>query len=329
MRVIAGLACVLALATAPEATPSQPLVREAYLMGTHVSLATWADDRASGLATLNTALGVLENAEAELSTWHADSAVSKLNRHAVGRPFALRPPLCAMLRVLFEWHAATAGTFDPAIGRLTDAWGIHAEGRVPPPAILREARAASGLSLFAFDLSRCEMTRRGDATIDVGAFGKGEALDRVERALGRVAWMINLGGQVSVHGAPPGEQGWRVAIAHPRNRQDAALDVVFSEGSLSTSAGSERDLFVDGRRVSHHLDPRTGEPATYDGSVTVWHRRGLVADILSTALFVMGPDEGLEWAQRRGIAACFLQPRANGSLKRMMTPSFERLIVKP
>jgi thiamine biosynthesis lipoprotein len=237
-----------------------------------------------------------------------------LNRQPVGRPFQVPDGLCTSLSNIFVWHAATAGTFDPAIGRLTDAWGIHAGGRVPPADILRDARAASGLALVEFSHPQCEVTRLADVALDVGGFGKGDALDRAARALGDARWMIDLGGQVSVNGAPPGERGWHVAIAHPRNRERPVLDVRLASGSLATSGGSERDVEVDGRRVGHILDPRTGEPASFDGSVTVWHERGLAADVLSTALYVMGPDDGLTWAESRNLSAVYLVPTADGDI---------------
>ena len=311
-----GVALGLALAAATGiATGQHELVsRDVFLMGTRATLAAWAPDRRSGLATLDTALDALEAAEAELSTWRGGSAVSRLNQQPPGRPFPLSSALCASLADIFVWHAATAGTFDPAIGRLTDAWGIHAGGRVPPAPILRDARAASGLALLELDQAGCTVTRLGDVTIDVGAFGKGDALDRAAAAIEHGNWMIDLGGQVSAQGAPPGEVGWRVAVAHPRDRPRPWMTLSLSNGSLATSGGSERDLEVGGRRVGHVLDPRTGEPAPFPGSVTVWHPRGLVADMVSTAMFVMGPDEGIPWADSRHIAACYLVPRADGGV---------------
>ena len=73
------------------------------------------------------------------------------------------------------------------------------------------------------------------------------------------------------------------------------------------------------------LDPRTGRPATFDGSVTVWHERSIAADALSTALYVMGPEDGLRWAEARGVAACYLIPE-RGALRVEMTRAFRRLL---
>jgi thiamine biosynthesis lipoprotein len=325
------VAAILALALVPPglaargAADGEMVVRDAYLMGTRVSLAAWATDRAEGLRTLERALQLLETTEAELSTWRADSAISGLNRHPVGSAFELPHDLCGTFAALYEWHAATAGTFDPAIGPITDAWGIHAGGRVPPPHILREARESSGLDKLTFDGARCTVTRRADVRVDAGGFGKGDALDRVERALRDGPWMADLGGQVSVHGRPGGRP-WQVGVAHPRDRHRALLYLQLSEGSLATSGASERDLAVNGRRVGHILDPRTGEPAAFEGSVVVWHRRALAADILSTALYVMGRDAGLAFAERRRVAACFLVPAADGTVRIDATAAFRELM---
>lgn len=323
-------AAVAALALASAVLPVhalEPTTREVYLMGTRARLVTWAATRAEALDILDAAVRVLENAEAELSTWRPGSAVSRLNRHPLGQPWQSTPGLCEALPALYRWHAATAGAFDPAVGRLTDAWGIHADGRVPEPAALAAARSASGLHRLDFDRERCQVTRRGDVTLDVGAFGKGDALDRVARSLGEAAWLIDLGGQVSVNGTPPNQAGWQLSVAHPLHRDRPWLDVRIREGSLATSAGSERDLTVSDRRVGHILDPRTGQPATFTGSVTVWHRSGLAADALSTALFVMGPDGGLRWAEARGIAACYLIPHPDGRVVVRTTGAFRPLIV--
>ena len=302
--------------------------RSAYLMGTRVRLLVWDGSRAGGLARLEGALTTLEQTESELSTWRDDSAISALNRSPVGTPWPASPAICHLFAALSEWQALSGGAFDPSIGRLIRAWDIHGEGRIPSTEDLAHARASSGFRHLDFDAVHCTVTRLADVAIDVGAFGKGEALDRLEQWLGDQPWMVDFGGQVSVHGVPPGLSGWPVSIAHPLDRQRAYVEVTLPAGSLSTSAGSERDLVVDGRRISHHLDPRTGGPAAFDGSVTVWHRRALVADILSTALFVMGPDDGLRWAESRGIAACYLVPDGHGEVWMRATAAFRRTVLR-
>lgn len=171
---------------------------------------------------------------------------------------------------------------------------------------------------------RCTLTRLAEVTLDAGAFGRGAALDRVRRVVEGTpgAWLADLDGQVAVGGGP-----WPVALAHPEHRDRSALDLRLSGGSLATSGGVVRDRTLkDGVRIGHVLDPRTGRSVVRRGSMSVWHPDALAADALSTALQVMGPEEGLRWAAERGIAACFLMPddRAGGKVVMLPTPEFRR-----
>jgi thiamine biosynthesis lipoprotein len=282
--------------------------RQAYLMGTVATLVTYAPTRELALSRLERILETLEATEAELSTWRPDSAVSRLNHAPLGHPQVLSPSLCRLFGELTFWHHYTGGLFDPALGRLLEAWDIHGVGRRATPEQIDAARARSGWGQFSLDLASCSLVRQTDATVDPGGFGKGEALDRVRTVLGGPSpTLVDLGGQVMAYGRPPNDPGWRIGIAHPRQRDLVVATVMLRGGSLSTSGGSERDLAVDEGRVGHILDPRSGRPANGDWSVLVWHPRALAADILSTALYVMGPDQGLGWAERRGVAACFLR----------------------
>ena len=315
------------------AEPSSPgrqagmlLEHSVYLMGTRATARVWAADRQDGLSRIDAAIEVLTGTERELSTWMPDSQLSELNRQPLNVPWHASAPLCTLLLAVADWHRTTNGTFDPAIGALLDAWDVHGEGRVPSASELAAARDASGFRHLDLDPSGCMVTRRRPVRLDPGAFGKGEALDRAARVLAGRPWMLDLGGQVSVEGAMPGENGWRVAIAHPHDRSRAVLDIMMKSGSLSTSGGSERDRFAAGRRISHHLDPRTGEPASFGGSVSVLHPSGFVADVLSTALYVMGPEKGLRWAEARGLAACYLEADAAGRVSPAMTAAFRPLV---
>jgi thiamine biosynthesis lipoprotein len=318
--VIRAAGAVLVAASTLAAAP-QLYQRQVYLMGTEARLAVYAPDRPRGIADLETALEALEKTERQLSTWQENSLISRLNRTPAGNRWRADELMCALFADLYEWQHTTGGTFDPAIGALTAAWKIHEGGTLPTDFQLDAARRRSGLQHLDFDRQQCTLTRRIEVTLDVGAFGKGEALDRAARALSGTAWMIDLGGQVAVGGTPPDGKPWIVALAHPADRQRVITQVPLSAGSLSTSGGSERDLRVGNTRVGHILDPRTGRPAPFDGSVTAWHERALVADILSTALYVMGPEIGLGWAAAQGYAAAYLIPEA-GAVRVSATPAF-------
>ena len=322
----AVLVC-LGVAAYRHSPPPVRVERTVVLMGTRATFVAVAADRAAGLARIERMVRAVEATEAELSTWRDDSALSALNRQPHGTPFSVSPPVCELLGRLEGWRRATAGAFDPAIGSLIDAWGLRDAGRRPDDEELRAAAARAGWPLLGFDREPCTVTRQADVTLDAGGFGKGEALDRVRAAESghSGAWLIDFGGQVAVSGGAA-DSVWPVALAHPTRRGSPVAEVSLAGGSLATSARSERTITLDtGVRVGHILDPRSGIPINRSASVTVWHQDAFTADVLSTALYVMGPDAGLEWATARDLAACFIAPLAGtDEVSFRATPAFER-----
>ncbi len=280
--------------------------RQVYLMGTRATLVSWEPSHVMAVAALDRMLAMLELTDRELSTWRDESLLSQLNRRPVAESWDAPVGLCDLLVELSAWTQLSSGAFDPAVGSLIDVWGIRDAGPLPSRSAIEVARARAGIDRFAVQTSPCSITRLADATLDAGAFGKGVALDRVA-SLGE-SGVVDLGGQLAVFGRPPGG-GWPVRIAHPRNREMPAFELVLTGGSLAVSGGSERDRWVDGEWVGHIVDPRTGQPVSRSLSVAVWHERAMAADVIATALYVMGIDEGRAWAEAHGIAACFLVPR--------------------
>lgn len=281
--------------------------RVSYLMGTRARLVVETPDRTAGLRQLERMLQILEQTEHELSTWRDDSLLSQLNRHPLGHPLALSPHICELLDEIGRWQRETGGAFDPAVGTLLDRW--MSDDEAPPDLSVRPV-AAAGFERLARERNPCTVTRLENVRLDAGGFGKGEALDRVAHRLDEDlsgAWMVDLGGQVSVSGVPA-QGSWTVAVAHPSDRTRTVVEFPLRAGSLAVSGGSERDRWVAGARVGHILDPRSGLPITRRGSVVVWHEEALAADVLSTALYVMGEDAGLAWAEARNIAVCFVTP---------------------
>ncbi len=153
----------------------------------------------------------------------------------------------------------------------------------------------------------------------------------VLRKAGVQSAVLDLGGQVLAVGTDSEERPWRVPVAHPRERGRAVAELGLSDVSASTSGNSERGRDVGGRRIGHILDPKTGEPATDFGSVTVVASSGLVADILSTAFFVLGPERGLALSAKlrgEGVAneVLFLVERG-GALDAVSSPGFSSYLL--
>ena len=302
-------------------------------MGTTLRAEVAAPNRELALAAVQAAFDSVAVLESVLSTWRDDSEIERLNRARPGDGVAVSPTLARLLDEASRWAAATGGAFDPAVGALTDAWDLRGRGRVPAPAALARALAATGMAQFAMaglDGPSATAARRSAAAwLDTGGFGKGAGLraaSTVLRRAGVVSASLNFGGQVALFGPGPASGAWVVPVADPGERLTAVAALQVRDASVSTSAQSERFVEIDGRRYGHILDPRTGRPVEAWGSVTVVASDAAVADMLSTALFVLGPVAGPRWASRHEVAALFLVRRPEG-LEVRPTPAIRPLLV--
>jgi thiamine biosynthesis lipoprotein len=307
LSLIGGLAVGTLLATAAARIDDHRfrVTRARSAMGTVLEVDAFGADRASTEAAVAAAFRAADEVERRLSNWRADSELSLAN--ATSRPFSLTPRTFRSLWVALSLARETDGAFDPTVGAVTEALGLT--GREPDP---RRARPeAVGWKKARLDARTHTLffTTAG-GSIDSGGFGKGEALDRalVElRRHGVAAARLNFGGQISLFGTGALRRADLddVSVAEPRSGSAREL-CRFSPGdrSVSTSGVSERP--------GHIVDPSTGAAAPFAGSVTVVADTGIRADALSTALFVLGPQSGIAFADRRGIAALFVVPCGRG-----------------
>jgi len=312
--------------------------RSVLAMGTMLRIEVAAPERATALAASERAVAAIEAAEVRLSTWRNDSELAALNQAPAGTAVRLTPRLADDLSQARDCFAMTAGAFDPTLGALVDAWGLRHEGRWPSATMLQRARRDTGMAYLELD-GRMAMRKRAGLRLEEGGFGKGAGLKDALAALAhdpQVSWaLLDFGGQVAMLGTTPPGVPWTVEVADPRDRGHAVLTLRLGDptpglgagkaaaparASFATSGNSERAVVRAGRRIPHLLDPRSGRPATDFGSLTVWASDPLLADCLSTGLYVMGPDAALAWAAAHpGIEALALITE-DGSLRARATP---------
>jgi thiamine biosynthesis lipoprotein len=265
-------------------------------MGTRLCLSLQAGTRSQALAASEAAIRAVSAAEGRLSTWRTDSELSRLNACPAGEPFQLSEQTAAELRTAVRWWEATGGVFDPGVGSLCIAFGLRTGGRIPTSGELARAREGSGLRHLRLQGNEAVRLHPG-LVLDEGGFGKGAALDRAcaaAVAAGASELRLDFGGQILVAG---GRQE-RIALAHPRHRDEPLCELWLQDGSAATSGNSERGVSVAGRRIGHLLDPSTGAPAEDWGSLTAVAEDALSADCLSK-LFAAGPDAALRFAAGR------------------------------
>jgi thiamine biosynthesis lipoprotein len=315
--VLACLAGVeLARALPRAAAPAAPVIveRELLAMGTALRIGVAGDDREAALRASEAAVQAIASAEARLSTWRADSELARLNAAPAGQPLLLSAETAAELGAAMRCGRATGGAFAVAAGRLVDLWDLRGAGRIPEAGELADALPASTPDAWRLGDGRA-VRRHPDVRLEEGGFGKGAGLDRAVAALraapGLTAAWLDLGGQTAFVGAGP----WAVRVADPGQRQRPVVELLLDGGSLSTSGNGQRARRVAGRTLGHLLDPRTGRPAEDFGSLSVWAASALVADCLSTGLYVLGPDAALAFAAEHPGVEVLALVRGPGGLE--------------
>lgn len=241
------------------------------------------------------------------------SDIARLNANAGKEKVSLSEETYQLLEFSKEVSAFTNGCFDITISPVVKLWGFtEEEHHVPTEEEIKEAMAyvdESRLTLSGEDHTAYLETE--GMAVDLGAIAKGYTSDAVSALLrdkGVTSAMISLGGNLSCIGTKPDGTLWEAALANPLNTEDYVGLFAVSDCSLITSGGYQRYFEQDGKRYHHIIDPATGYPAESGLlSVTILSENGTKADALSTALFVMGMDQGLEfWRQSDDFEAVFI-----------------------
>jgi thiamine biosynthesis lipoprotein len=281
-----------------------------------------ADDYARGAEAALEALDRVEQLEAQLSVFRADSEVSQINRTAADGPVEVEPGLFALLELAADLHRATQGAYDITAGPLWEAWGFaRRQGAVPSPQQLAEAAARVDGRLIELDSGRRTIHfLRPGMTLNLGSIGKGYAVDCCARRLlesGLTDFLIH-GGHSSVlaHGAigTAGEApGWLVGLRDPLHPEHRAGQLRLMDQALGTSGAQFQSFRHRGRRYGHILDPRTGWPAEGVLSATVLAPNAARADGLSTAFYVLGPEGARAYCGEHPEVAAVLFTPAQGT----------------
>jgi FAD:protein FMN transferase len=307
-RVIVIVAAMAWVAACSTPAPSQPqktaqiVERARVAMGSELRLTAWTTDEAGTIAAFEHIFDDFDYLDRTLSVWHQTSEVVRLNAAAGDHPIAVRPEVLEVLQAAQQVSVWTNGKFDVTFGALSGLWKFDhdQDNRVPSP-----KDVAAQLPLVAFEALEIDAAkgtaflRRRGMRAHLGGIGKGYAVDRAAAMLRSHAindFMIQAGGDLYGSGRH-GDRPWRAAIRDPRGEGVfAAMDLI--DTTFSTSGDYERSFVDGGRRYHHILDPDTGQPARGSRSVTIVARRAVMADGLSTGVFVMGPDAGMALIER-------------------------------
>lgn len=245
------------------------------------------------------ALELLDDIEAELTVYRKDSEISRINALGFDGPVIVKPSTFRLIEKSTQWSRRTGGAFDVTAGPLVKAWGFtERRGRKPTPDQVLKAKECVGFEHVRLvqEANSVQLMRPG-MELNLGAIGKGDALDRLAQALaekGLNNFLIH-GGNSSV--LARGDQidgsgdGWAVGLAHPTKSGSRLAGMRLRNQAISTSGSGKQFFHHRGRRYGHVIDPRSGYPAGELLSLTAMAPLAVDAEACSTAYFVRGIEE--------------------------------------
>lgn len=239
-------------------------------------------------------LARLNEFDASLSTFNPHSTISVLNQ---GRDTVWDPYFTQMYNTAMEVNQLSNGAFDITVAPLVNAWGFGFKNKqtITPELI--------------------DSLRNVKTMLDASAIAKGQACDVIAdllRTNGADNYLVDIGGEVVLHGVNDKGDPWRVGITKPiddtTGTQSEIQDVIASSDLCMATSGNYRQFYYeDGIRRSHTIDPRTGYPVNHNLlSATVIASSCMRADALATACMVLGVDSALWLINSIPDAECYL-----------------------
>lgn len=297
-------------------------VRTEVAMGTLVTIQVAGGGSEAGVdGALERAFGWFHEIEARCTRFDQRSELMQLTGRA-GVPVPASAILYEAVRFALMLAEETGGAFDPTVGHRMEARGFnreHRTGEIVRSRIAQEDDVSH--RDVRLDPDRRTITLLRPLTLDLGAVAKGLAVDAAARELEPFKdFAIDAGGDLYLGGSNPRGEAWCVGIRHPRRDDELIASLRVSNQAVCTSGDYERRTPSagqydhgqndDGRNdAGHHiLDPRTGATAQAVASATVVASGAMLADALATAVFVLGPEDGIELLNRLGVDGLIVTP---------------------
>lgn len=275
----------------------------------------------------------LQSVNGQMSTYLADSELSRFNRAPAGEWLPVSVQLADVVVLALHLSNQSGGAFDITVGPLVNLWGFGPEQRTGTPTDreIDQALTRVGFELLEVRRSPPGLRKRiADLYVDLSAIAKGHAVDRLAVLLEDhdcSDYLVDIGGELRVRGTNAAGESWRIGIESPQAGAGGIEQVLsLSRGALATS-GDYRNFRMSGDgRLSHTIDPRTGRPVAHPmASVTVWAETAALADGLATLINVLGPTAGMAFAEHRDTAAMALV-RRDGGFDRRYTDRMRELL---
>ncbi|QGU11658.1 FAD:protein FMN transferase ApbE [Leclercia sp. J807] len=272
-----------------------------------------------------------------MSTYKKDSALMRFNQSKSTSPWPVSEAMADIVTESLRVGYKTNGAMDITVGPLVNLWGFGPNKqpvKTPDQAQIDDARAKTGLQhLSVINQSGQQYLQKDipDLFVDLSTVGEGYAADHLARLMaeeGISRYLVSVGGALVSRGMNASDKPWRVAIQKPTDEQNAVQAILDINGHGISTSGSYRNYYeLDGKRISHVIDPQTGRPITHNlVSVTVISPTALEADAWDTGLMVLGTEKAKEVVRQQGLAVYMITREGEG-FKTWMSPQFASFLV--
>lgn len=281
------------------------------LMGSRFEITAIHEDPQVAWDAINAGIAEIQRIERLISSWDPNSQTSEVIRQAGIAPVQVDQELFDLIKRAIQISKITDGAFDISYASMDRIWKFDGSMKEMPDAET-VALAASRIDYHKIILNEAERTvllKDKGMKIGFGAIGKGYAAQKAKEvmsSLGIKNGVVNASGDLIAWGHDEKGQVFEVGIADPKNIQQVLSWLQVENTSVVTSGDYERYVMFDNKRYAHIIDPRTGYPTTGIKSVTIITANPELADALSTSVFVLGVDQGLELVNQLPGVECLI-----------------------
>jgi len=288
----------------------EPVRRAVPVMGTIAEFAVVDADPRRAHDAIDAAIQELRRVDRLMTRFSATSDIGTANRLAAARPVVVSAATARVLEEALAWAHASAGAFDPSLGRAVVLWDVGRRREPPPDGAVRRLASRGLFRAVALDAWCGRPVVRladPDAQLDLGGIAKGYGVDQAVAALRRhgvTRAIVNVGGDLYALGPAADGAPWTIGIRAPEHPERLAASLEVQDAAVATSGDYMQYFQHRGRRYHHLLDPATAEPrVTPVRSVTVTAPTCLAADAAATAVFGMAPERAARLLQARAPGA--------------------------
>jgi FAD:protein FMN transferase len=337
IRVIPTIVIPFAFAVAA-GDELQRYSRSEVHMAVDFEIVLYAAGETNAEEALSRAMARIADLDSRLSDYDPTSELSKLSESSAQRDNLSSPnatvkvsdDLWRVLLVSQQISEFTDGAFDITIGPLTKLWRRARRWKeLPESEAVATARASVGYPSLKLDpAAHTAQLAKPNMRLDLGGIAKGFAVDEAVKTVqgyGISRVLVRASGDIAAADAPPDARGWRVGIAPLNPDEPTTRFVEIANCGISTSGDARQHLIVNGRRYSHIIDPRSGEPVSGRSSVTVIAPTGMFADAIATAASVVGPDQAAKLAPKfSGVELLMVYEDESGRQRTVESGGFRR-----